>query len=60
MKNFIKTLLVMLMLSFSHAAIAGDLEDGAAAYDKGDFTTALRLWTTLAEQGNALAQNYLG
>ena len=50
----------MLMLSFSHAAIAGDLEDGAAAYDKGDFTTALRLWTTLAEQGNALAQNYLG
>ena len=46
----------MLMLSFSHAAIAGDLEDGLAAAEKGDFATALRLWTPLAEQGDAVAR----
>ena len=60
MRNLIKTFLVMLMLSFSHAAIAGDLEDGVAAYEKQDFATALRLWTPLAEQGDADAQFLLG
>ena len=60
MRNLIKTLLLLLMLSFSHAAIAGDVEDGLAAAKKGDFATALRLWKPLAEQGNARAQNNLG
>jgi len=60
MRNLIKTLVLMLMLSFSHAAIAGDLEDGFAAVQKGDFATALRLWTPLAEQGVADAQHNLG
>ena len=60
MRNLIKTFLVMLMLSFSHAAIAGDLEDGFAAAQKGDFATALRLWKPLAEQGDAKAQTNLG
>jgi len=60
MRNLIKTLLVMLMLSFSHAAIAGDLEDGLAAAEKGDFATALRLWKPLADEGNASAQFNLG
>ena len=45
MRSLIKMLLLMLMLSFSHAAIAGDLEDGLAAFNKGDFATALRLRT---------------
>jgi TPR repeat protein len=60
MRNLIKTFIVMLMLSVSHAAIAGDFEDGVAAAHKGDFATALRLWTPLAEQGNASAQYNLG
>jgi TPR repeat protein len=60
MKNFIKTFIVMLMLSFSHAAIADDLEDGFTAAQKGDFATALRLWTLLAEQGNVEAELQLG
>ena len=60
MRNLSKTLLLLLMLSFSHAAIAGDVEDGLAAAKKGDFATALRLWKPLAEQGNARAQNNLG
>ena len=60
MRNLIKTFILMLMLSFSHAAIAGDYEDGVVAYGKGDFATALRLWTPLAEQGDAKAQYHLG
>ncbi len=38
------------------AASAGDYEDGAAAYNRGDFDTATRLWLPLAEQGEAKAQ----
>ena len=60
MRNLIKTLVLMLMLSFSHSAIASDLEDGLAAAQKGDFATALRLWKPLAEQGDADAQYSLG
>ena len=60
MRNLIKTLLLMLMLIFSHAAIAGDVEDGLTAAKKGDFATALRLWKPLAERGNAEAQFNLG
>jgi TPR repeat protein len=41
------------------AATAGDYEDGGAAYDRGDFATAKRLWLPLAEQGDAKAQTGL-
>ena len=37
-----------------------DYEKGLAAYEGGDFATALREWSPLAEQGNAYAQNNLG
>jgi TPR repeat protein len=60
MRNLIKTFVLFLMLSFSHAAIAGDLEDGITAEQKSVVATALRLWTPLAEQGDASAQFYLG
>ena len=40
-------------------AWAGDLEDGLAASEKGDFATALKLWQPLAERGNAAAQFHL-
>ncbi len=60
MRNLFKTFLVMLMLSFSHAAIAGDSEDAFAVMQKGDFATALRLWTPLAEKGDVHAQFVLG
>jgi TPR repeat protein len=42
------------------AAFAGPLEDGAAAYDRGDYPTALKLWRSLANQGSAKAQALLG
>jgi hypothetical protein len=41
-------------------ALAGPLEDGQTAYNRGDYATALRLLRPLAEEGNALSQTYLG
>ena len=35
-------------------------DKGLAAYEIGDYVTALREWQPLAEQGNAAAQNSLG
>jgi len=42
------------------AAVAGPAEDALAAFDRGDYATALRLFRPLADQGNAAAQNRLG
>jgi TPR repeat protein len=42
------------------AAFAGPWEDGMAAYNRGDYAPAIRVFRTLAEQGNAKAQNVLG
>ena len=41
-------------------AWAGDVSDGVAAAQKGDFATALNLWQPLAERGDAAAQYNLG
>jgi TPR repeat protein len=41
-------------------AVAGPWEDGMAAYNRGDYMPAIRLFRPLAEQGNAKAQNVLG
>jgi uncharacterized protein len=53
----------MLFLSvflLSAVAIAGPLDDGGAALDRGDFHTALKLLQPLAEQGSAEAQFEIG
>jgi TPR repeat protein len=42
------------------AAISGPWEDGMAAYNRGDYMPAIRVFRTLAEQGNAKAHNVLG
>jgi TPR repeat protein len=41
-------------------ASAGPVEDGEAAYEKGDYETALKLWRPLAENGDDEAQRSLG
>ena len=41
-------------------AAAGPLEDGIAAYNRGDVKTALKLWQPLADAGNADAQVNIG
>jgi uncharacterized protein len=42
------------------AGNAGPLEDAKAAHERGDDETAVRLIRPLAEQGNAVAEFYLG
>ena len=62
MKQQIKTFLAggLLALALFGTAMAGPLEDGWAAYQKGDYATALQIFRPLAEQGNAAAQANLG
>ena len=63
-RRFFRTLMIATLVlgcSVSAGAIlAGPLEDSMAAYDGGDYATAVRLLRPLAEQGNARAQNSLG
>ena len=35
-------------------------QEGLDAFDRGDYETALKEWRPLAEQGDPLAQSYLG
>ncbi len=54
-------LLIGLMLTIGGDIVcAGPYEDAVAAYNGGDYATALRLLRPLAENGNAAAQNNLG
>src|SRR5215469_2355607 len=55
----VKAVIVALALGL-HAAAAGPLDDGTAAYRRNDYATALRLVRPLADQGNASAQALLG
>lgn len=41
-------------------ALAGPWEDGMAAYNRGDYVPAIRVFRAMAEQGNAKAQSVLG
>ena len=55
------TLAVFLTLAgIGGTAAAGPHEDAASAYGRGDYASALRLYRSLAERGDAYAQNYLG
>jgi TPR repeat protein len=41
-------------------AVAGPMEDGMAAYNRGDYVPAIHLFRPLAQTGNARAQHLLG
>lgn len=58
LKQFVVGVAVAVMLT--GVAVAGPLEDGEAAYGRGEYATALRLLRPLAEQGDASAQHLLG
>jgi hypothetical protein len=60
MRNLVRSIVLLLALGLSEPVLAGPLEDAHAAYLKQDYTTALRLYRQLADQGNAWAQNRLG
>ena len=56
----LNTILTAFMLFAATAVLAGDLEDGLAAYRAGDYQKALGLWGPLAKQGYASVQHRLG
>jgi len=51
---------IILVSSLTGPVSAGPLDDAYAAYQQSDYTSALRLFRPLAEQGNARAQTLLG
>jgi hypothetical protein len=58
MKRRIKTFFLaggVLVLALIGVAAGGQLEDGYAAYIRGDYADAMGLWRPLAEQGDAVA-----
>ena len=60
MLKLLALLFFTITLGMAQGANAGPFEDGHAAYTRGDYATALRLWSPLAAQGYANAQNNLG
>lgn len=57
----VKIFALAAVLSLGLLAPAGaDLQDGVAAYVRGDYATAIREWKPLAEQGDPEAQFRLG
>ena len=54
-----KTVLLVLALLWPVTGLA-DFSEGLAAYQRGDFATAIREFRPLAEAGNAWAQYNLG
>ena len=51
---------LLLTLLIGNAASPADFQKGFDAWERGDYTTALREWTPLAEQGFAKSQYNLG
>ncbi len=60
MSKFFPALALLLALGLAAPVLAGPYEDADAAYYKGDYTTALRLYRPLADKGNVDAQHNLG
>jgi TPR repeat protein len=52
--------IIILFLSLVAPVAAGPFEDAAAAYDKGDYATALQLFQPLADEGFSPAQFIIG
>ena len=52
-------LVAVLMFGLTTSARAG-FDEGLAAFERGDYATALEEWLPLAEGGNANAQYHLG
>ena len=59
MKKLFQAALIALILAPSWG-LAQDFDKGLAAYNAGDYATALQEWRPLAEQGVARAQYTLG
>jgi len=51
---------MLTLASIAGPAVAGPYEDALAAWRRGDYATAYRLWGPVADQGDPDAQFYLG
>ena len=61
MFGLIRNTIIALVLAFNAGSIlAQDFQKGVAAYQSGDYVTALQEWRPLAEQGDAAAQTIIG
>ena len=62
MRNLTATICLTITVLLGSAGVSwsADFQKGLAAAQRGDFATALREWTPLAEQGGADAQFNLG
>ena len=60
MRRIFATLAVVGALLFSAGSAWADFDDGVAAYERGDYATALQEWLPLGEQGDKRAQFQLG
>ena len=62
MRNLTATICLTITVLLGSAGVSwsADFQKGLAAAQRGDFATALREWTPLAEQGDATAQFNLG
>ena len=58
-RRFLIPVLCLLLATFSVPARA-DFDAGMAAYERGDFTTAMTEWRPLAEAGDPEAQYRVG
>ena len=54
------TVILAFLMTLSSPVVAQDFQKGFAAYNAGDYATALQEWTPLAEAGDAPAQFHLG
>ena len=54
------TIILAFLMTLSSPVAAQDFQKGSAAYQAGNFATALQEWKPLAEAGNAYAQSNLG
>ena len=62
MKRLITTLCLSISLALGSFGVgwSGDFQKGMEAYRNGDYATAVKEWTPLANQGNVKAQYNLG
>ena len=59
-RPMLRALTLAVLLIVTALPVTAGFKEGIAAYERGDYTTALREMKPLAEQGDAKAQNYLG
>ncbi|HEX9753698.1 MAG TPA: hypothetical protein VGA46_09695, partial [Methyloceanibacter sp.] len=59
MRAALFVLCVAVIWNMAGNASAGPIEDGNAAFERGDWATAIRHWQAPAQHGHAEAQYYL-